>query len=92
MSAVSVTPNGATNGAKAATLKSALEASLPSVFALKAHFALEAGYVEIITGQGYALSDLKVSCIPPLAGAASTAAADVATGASASSNVLSTVQ
>jgi hypothetical protein len=30
MSAVTVTPNGATNGAKAATLKSALEASLPS--------------------------------------------------------------
>ena len=89
---VTLTVNGAAEPSTAATLKSTLEASLPLVFALSAHFKAEAEVASGVSGNADALVDLKAACIPPVVAAAQAAVSDVAAGASASSSVISTVQ
>jgi hypothetical protein len=92
LSTVTVNVMGAADPSTAATLKSTIEANLPLLSALSAHFKVEADVAPVVTGNADAVADIKVACIPPVLSAAVGAVSDVEAGASASSSVLSAVQ
>ena len=89
---VTITIVGAANAASAASLESALEAHLPTVLGLKAHFETEAALASIVTGNADTVSDLRPVCIPPVIAAAINASEEMTAGLSASSEVVSAAQ
>lgn len=91
-SPVTMTVNGAADPSTGATLKSTIEANLPLVFALSAHFKVEADVAAVVTGNADVLVDIKAACIPPVVSAAQDAVSDVGAGASASGEVIATIQ
>lgn len=84
--------NGATDAAAAAKLKTAIEANLPDLVGLQAHFEAESRNNGALTAIAESVSDLKVACIPPVVTAAVNAADDVTTGASASADVVAALK
>lgn len=88
---VTVSSSGASDPATAATLKAALEGSLPTIVALKNHCRLEADIASSFTGTLSAATDLKAACIPPLVAAAQRSVQDVIVCANASTSVLTTL-
>jgi hypothetical protein len=82
---------GVTNAAAAAKLKGVLEAEIPTVVVLTARFeglAKLGGVLATTSGA----SDMKASCLPLVAAAASKTISDVTADAASSSNVVGAVQ
>ena len=89
---VAANVTGASNAATAATLKAAIEANLPAIFALRNHFEAETNETSVVGGISVGITDLRPSCIPLVVTAAEAAASDVSAGATATAKVIATVQ
>jgi hypothetical protein len=89
---VAANVTGGSNASLAATLKAALEANLPALYALRNHYQAEANVASLITGAVDGISDLKPACIVQAGTAAQQATSEIAAGAAATAKVLGTVQ
>ena len=88
---VSVTTTFAADPAAAANLKTTVEANLPMLLGVKAHFELEGKQVAVASAVAERISDLKPACIPVVVSAGADALEDVTTGAGASNDFLGAV-